>query len=492
MRFAIIAFGGLIVSSPGFAAPGRTTSESQLLRQGTAIEERGDLAEARTVYLDGLRRFPTSAEIPFRLGTLCLRESDWVSAVRYFRQDLERRPGHVDALYYLSQAYYLDGQPGPAADAILRAAALAPARADILQKYGQYLCEYKACPEGLRQLQRAQRLDPELPGIDFDIGMAHFRLASVAEARQYLEVAAKKDPGNLVAARFLADVLHRSAEWQRASELYERVVAQEPRNAWAFYGLGFVLIALDRPEEALAPLRRALELDPTIAKAHYQLGRALRLVDRDGEARKEWEMFRALRDRQEGATRPVRAERTAFEARIWEECRRLLLEGKEAEALAYLNSVLEVGGDDPNYLLGTLYFTLGRGSDAVRMLTWATAVSPDDADALAFLGRAHVLEGTHAQADEILTRAGVLQSDSELALVGKGELAYARQEWDEAIRQFERSKTAQVPVLLKLCRAYLLAHRGEKAIETAAVIRAFAKQDKAALGELDVILAAAP
>jgi tetratricopeptide (TPR) repeat protein len=394
----------------------------------------------------------------------------------------------VNALYYLSQAYYLDGQPLPARDAILRAAKLAPRRADIAQKYGEYLCEYKLCQEGLRQLQKAQRLDPDLPGLDFDLGMAHLRLASVAEARQHLEVAVKKEPGNMVAARFLADVLHRSAEWQRARELYEIVTAREPRNAWGFYGLGFVLIALDRPEDALGPLHRSLELDPTIAKAHYQLGRALRLLDREDEARKEWELFRALRDRQEESERLVRAERTPFEERIWEECRRLLAQNEEAQALAYLNSVLDAGGGDPYYLLGALYFALGRGPDAVRTLTWATAITPDDVDALAYLGRAHVLEGAYARADAVLAQALELRPDSEQALVGMGELAYAQKQWSEAIQHFERSKTAQVPVLLKLCRANLMAHRREKALQTAAIVRAFAKQDPAALGELTSML----
>jgi uncharacterized protein HemY len=88
-----------------------------------------------------------------------------------------------------------------------------------------------------------------------------------------------------------------------------------------------------------------------------------------------------------------------------------------------------------------------------------------------------------------LARALALHPDSEQALVGMGELAYAQKQWSDAILHFERSKTAQVPVLLKLCRANLMAHRREKALETAAVVRAFAKQDAAALGELSSMLA---
>jgi tetratricopeptide (TPR) repeat protein len=469
-------------------AQGPRAGESEILRRGAELEERGDLGQAQAVYLDGLRRHPRSGEISLRLGTVFLREGNWAEAIRHLGHASEMRPGHVDTLYYLAQAYYLDGQHARAGATIRRAATLAPDRADVAQKYGEYLCELKACQEGLRHLQKAQRLDPSLPNIEFDLGMAHHRLASLTDARQHLEAALARDPDNLVAARFLADVLQRNTESQRARDLYAFVVARDPRNAWALYGLGQALIALDRPQEALSPLRRALELDATIARAHYQLGRALRLLGRDQEARDEWDLFRALRERQEGPRRPVTAERTSFEERIWEECRRLLDQNGESEALAYLDSILEGSGYDPHYLLGTLYFNLGRGPDAVRLLSWASAISPEDADALAFLGRAYVLQGDYDRADETLARAVALRPDGELPLVGRGELEYARQRWAEAIPYFEKSKTAQVPVLLKLCRSYLLTDNRAKGLETAKVARALAKGDPALLRELDSVL----
>jgi tetratricopeptide (TPR) repeat protein len=483
---AVVAAATLPLLAAGASAPAR--GEGQVATRGVMLEERGDFAQAKGAYLDGLRRFPRSAEIHFRLGAIFLREGNWAEAGRHLRQASTLRPRHVDTLYYLAQACYLDGQHAAARDAIHRAATLAPERADVAQKYGEYLCEFKVCQEGLRYLLKAQRLDPNLPNIDFDLGMAQHRLAALAEAQRYLEVAVQRDPDNMIAARFLADLLDRSSEWQRAKELYERVIAREPQNAWAFYGLGHALIALNKPEEALAPLRRALELDPTIARAHYQLGRALRALGRVEDAQRALGLFRALRERQEASAPPVKADRTRFENRLWDECRRLVSENKESEALAHLDSVLEGSGQDPHYLLGVLYFNLNRGSDAARLLAEAVAASPGDADALAFLGRAYVLEGQHARADEALTKAVTLKPDGELPLVGRGELEYARGRWADAIRSFEQAKTSQVPVLLKLCRAYLLAGDRPRAHETAEVVRAFASGDRQALRQLDSML----
>jgi hypothetical protein len=96
--------------------------------------------------------------------------------------------------------------------------------------------------------------------------MAEHRLASLIEVRRYLEVAVKKDPENMVATRFPADLLDRSSEWQGARYLYERVVAREPRNAWALYGLGHTLIALvSWPGTGGLPLSLATRVErPTV------------------------------------------------------------------------------------------------------------------------------------------------------------------------------------------------------------------------------------
>jgi type IV pilus assembly protein PilF len=86
-----------------------------------------------------------SAETSFQAGIIALRQADWPNAIEHLRRAHALRPRHVDTLYYLAQAYYLDGQHAPALDTIQRAIAIAPRRAEIAQKYGEYLCEANQC-----------------------------------------------------------------------------------------------------------------------------------------------------------------------------------------------------------------------------------------------------------------------------------------------------------------------------------------------------------
>jgi tetratricopeptide (TPR) repeat protein len=428
------------------------------------------------------------AEAHFRLGTEALRHRDWPAAIEHLEKARALRPRHVEALYYLAQAYHLDGQGPAGLAAIRRAAALAPQRAELAQKHGELLCEANRCREGLRLLLKARRLDPSLPDLDFDLGMAYHKQAALPEAQRHLQAAWRQDPRNLLAARFLADVLGRQDRWAEARDLYAAVAQREPENAWALYGLGRSLVALGQPEAALAPLREALGADPTVAEAHFQLGQALRELGRREESESELRLFKALRDRAPSAG-ALSSRRTPFEERVWQECRRLLDQGREAEALAHLRRLSGSAPGRPEYLLGVLAFNLGRADDAARLLARAAAAAPQDAPALASLGRAHVAQGDLPRAEEALRRARTLEPQGELALLGTAELAYARGDWEGAARHFEQSRTRQVPALLKLCRAYLQAGEPAKALEAADLVRAFGKGDAASLRELEEILA---
>ena len=216
----------------GAEAPSRLERlEREALNRGSALEERGEYEQARAAYLGALKQVPGSGEVRFRVGLLCLRAGNWPEAISFLEEAARSRPKHVDTLYYLAQAYYLDGRHGDARETLERAIVLAPERPDLAQKYGEYLCEDKLYGEGLRHLLEAQRLDPDLPGIDFDLGMAYHKLAEIPEAQRHLDAALKRDPGNLVAARFLADTLGREGRWNEAKSLYQSVIAHEPRNA---------------------------------------------------------------------------------------------------------------------------------------------------------------------------------------------------------------------------------------------------------------------
>src|SRR5262249_38960950 len=73
----------------------------------------------------------------------------------------------------------------------------------------------------------------------------------------------------------LAQALVRGGRVEDGLALYARLVQEKPRNPWLHVRHGLALYAQQKPAEAEAAFRRAIELQPDYAKAYNNLGIAL-------------------------------------------------------------------------------------------------------------------------------------------------------------------------------------------------------------------------
>ena len=76
--------------------------------------------------------------------------------------------------------------------------------------------------------------------------------------------------------RFSRGLEHlRNAEVDKAKQIFDEIISEDPEYAPAFFGLSCVHIRLDVRDLALKFLERALELDPSYGEAHLVLARLL-------------------------------------------------------------------------------------------------------------------------------------------------------------------------------------------------------------------------
>jgi tetratricopeptide (TPR) repeat protein len=484
-----VAAAAILVSTSNFAQAVASVPLKSTLQRAEELEDSGQFAQAEQIYLVQEKQFPKNAKILFHLGALHMRQLDWPKAVAHLERCRSLQPRNVDALFYLAQAHYFNGELGSAQRTLLVAARLAPNDGTVLQKLGEYLCEGDEYAQGLDYLLKARKLDPKLENLDVDLGMAFHKLTKIQEAQPFLELAFRKDPNNLVAVRLLGEIAAYQGDWDKARNLYEYVLSRESRNAAALVGLGTTLVALGKEDEALSPLRESPEIDPGMTDAYFQLGKALRKLGRSEEALHEMELFQSIRDRDHIMSTFVSASR-ALQGEYWKTCEKLLKENKESEAIDYMNSVAADAHVKVNvlYLVGTLYYVLQRNEDAIRMLNQAGQMSPNDADIVAFLGRVYLSESDYPQSEFTLNRALEIRPQDQLALVSMGELRYANAQWTEAARYFDESRAKDVPTLLLMCDAYKRAGNLQRAHESAELVRVFAHGDAKALTEVNSIM----
>jgi tetratricopeptide (TPR) repeat protein len=411
----------------------------------------------------------------FVAGVENLKQQNWQGAILCFRRSLETHPERADTLFYLSQAYYLNGQVAEALSTIAEAVRLEPRNAAFEQKYGEYLSQEREYTKGLDALLAARRLDPHLEHIDFDIGMAYYRESELSEAIRNLELAAAREPANADAAFFLAECYSINYDWPRAEKMYRQAVADGRRDGVTYHGLGLARLHQGDPDAALALFQKALSTDPSLIETHFVMARALRALGRNQEADQQMDIFKAVHtaaDAPAALPRLTDPDQVAF----WAACQRLLERNEEQEALELFRSA---DPKRPYYLLGTLYYGMAHFKDAQRVLDIALSDNPQDADVLAWLGRTALAEGKLAEAETRFQRVLESNPQSQLGLAGMGAIRHAQHRWAESAGWIEHSKTREPAALLDLCDDYLQLNRRKDAELVAELVRSFGAGDKA-------------
>ncbi|MGP8253586.1 MAG: tetratricopeptide repeat protein [Terracidiphilus sp.] len=105
------------------------------------------------------------------------------------------------------------------------------------------------------------------------------------------------DPRYAAASINLGTVYFHLRQFGRAEEFYRRATEIDPGYVLAYFDLGNVLDELERFEESIAAYKRAVTLSPRYADAHYNLALA---YERSGEVRfalRHWQAYIKLDNR---------------------------------------------------------------------------------------------------------------------------------------------------------------------------------------------------
>jgi tetratricopeptide (TPR) repeat protein len=143
--------------------------------------------------------------------------------------------------------------------------------------------------EGMREARRAAQQALE---IDPNLAIGHVALGWVQRTADWdwrgalrsFNRARELAPDDCAIMGDAAVLLLNIGQIDEAVRLARAGAARDPLNARAQASLGYVLALAGRSEEALPPIRRAIELAPAIDEAHSHLARALLRLGRIDEA----------------------------------------------------------------------------------------------------------------------------------------------------------------------------------------------------------------
>ena len=456
--------------------------------KGMLLEESGHMAEAAATYDEGLQLAPNDPDLLLKAGIYKLATRKLDEAIKLLEHCTRIQPGDGDAQYYLAQAYHLDGKNDLALAAIRKSLKASPDNPAVVQKYGELLSSSGDYQEGLRWLLKAQQADATLPHLDYEIGLADFKLMDVDGAAVNLTKEVAAHPNNVDALELLAAAQIKLAHWPEAKEAYARLAAAKPGDPKALLGLGHCQVETQDYQAAVDTLNAALRLDPSRLLAHFYLARAYAGLGKAEEAQHEAALHRLMMDQESF----VRAEENAQrESTIKPQARQMLTEAREEDALKLYREQFKGSSAteaDAYVFIGEIYLFMGKTEDGLRCLHRALATDPTVRGAHTYVGILALKQGDFDKAEEAFKAELANDPNYQTAIAEMGEIRYRQGRWQEAADLLAKSRTMTPELLYMLCDAYFHLGKATEAGLNAEAAAAYGRNNPDLMNDLIELL----
>lgn len=253
-----------------------------------------DLPGAEAHYREGLKRTPDDPYLTYNLAVSLAKQQKYEEAILYFNRTIENdKSGRfaVQAYARLGRIYFLSEKYGQAADYLRRAVELAPNNGRNLYNLGVVYLRLKKDKEAARWFKRALEAGSNDADVLRGLAQAFENMKQPSLAISALKKALYLNPDDLATLFQLADLYYEEKELLEAADLLRKIVNITPgdRNTEdALLKLGAVCVELERHQEAVDVIRRALKLNAKNPHGWYSLGIAYRRMGRNDLAVGAW------------------------------------------------------------------------------------------------------------------------------------------------------------------------------------------------------------
>ncbi len=228
---------------------------------------------------------------------------------------------------------------------------------------------------------------PEAQRLIALLGLAHYGIGEYSAAVPYLKSAAANDPQNLQFRLLLAHSCLSSRQFQCVLDTYHEILTLNAESAEADMLAGEAMDEMRNPGGAIEQFRAAVKADPKEPNVHFGLGYLLWTQNQFEEAAREFQA--------ELANVPDNAQALAFLADAD------MQTNHAPDAAPLIEKALQI---DPRIErahldLGILYADSGRNTDAIRELKEAARLIPEDANPHWRLARIYQSMGDKTQAN---------------------------------------------------------------------------------------------
>jgi tetratricopeptide (TPR) repeat protein len=216
---------------------------------------------------------------------------NFADAENALRRYLERNPGSATGWYLLGYVLNRENRPAESLEIYTRAAKITPPTGDDLKIVALDYELLNDNPSAIRWLERSVAMDPESKEAWYYLGRAYYTATRMPDARAAFEHVLRLETHDARAENNLGLIFESGGKTDDAIAAYRNAIAWQTDNAPSaeqpYLNLGSLLVTLDRAEEAISPLRKAVELASANSQCRLRLGTAYLHLNRLDEAQKE-------------------------------------------------------------------------------------------------------------------------------------------------------------------------------------------------------------
>ncbi len=235
----------------------------------------------------------TNADLALAPVRRLIEAGDLAAAEEAIRQFLDAHTNSADAHYLLGYILFRQQKAEASLAAYTQGARYRNPSAYDLEVVA---CDYvllKDYSDADKWFSKSLEFNPANAQARYYLGRAKYNENRFEEAVQAFEQCLQLDPKNVKAQDNLGLSLEGLGRTDAAIAAYRKAIQWQSelplKSSRPYLDLGALLIASDRPSEAIQPLQAAAQIDPKDPAVHRQLGKAFFHLQRLSDARNELE-----------------------------------------------------------------------------------------------------------------------------------------------------------------------------------------------------------
>ena len=386
-------------------------------QKGMTALAAGKFKAAKEAFQEVINEAPTHVGAVLGLAEIAWKQKDPQNVEKYLQKAMELAP--KNALVYQAWGKHLiqQGRFHEAEDALKKSIYLEPKLVSLHVQLGDlYLQLLREPKRAIKSYQEALNLDASQARAHYGIGLAHFALKHIQEARDALKETIKLTPSNPLPYFSLGRLYMTQQTYDQALDSFGRAIRLQPKFVEAHIAIGDAYIYQKKDQEALEAYERAKSLAPKVGGIYVKIGLLHERNQRIDEAAQAFEEAIALDPNQAiafnnlawiAAQKNIRLD----EALEWAQKAVALaptvnafqdtlgwvhrLRGELDQAADTLHEALEIRPELPDiyYHLGIVEAERGNKKDAITALTRALELDGHFVDAADAQERLDALKG---------------------------------------------------------------------------------------------------